>query len=372
MTTSVIKMRIQFCITGSFLGITTFSVFVTAIFFLAACNNAEKADDQFFKTRGVVLAVEDLSTVDWPKKASESGINTIATHITPSQVAEFIQSPKGQQFLSQCKDLGIEVEHELHAMNDLLPRALFTEDSTMFRMNKEGRRVADYNLCVHSEKALNIASDNAVKYARILTPTTGRYFYWIDDNMPMCHCEECGQYSDSEQALILENHMISRLRKFDPKATLAHLAYGNTLEAPRKVKPEPGIFLEFAPIQRSFTQPMSDHEAKVIKLTDQAAKTHGHLLRMLDENLEVFGKENAQVLEYWLDVSLFSGWRKPAKELPWNPEVFKDDIEVYADRGIRNITTFAVYIDSAYLETYKDVAFIREYGEGLESYNQKR
>lgn len=345
-------------------------VLVVAVLLLA-CGKKAHDDDGFFKTRGVVLAVEDLSTVDWPAKAHASGINTIATHITPSQVATFIQSPRGQQFLRECKELGIEVEHELHAMNDLLPRELFAEDSTMFRMNEKGRRVADYNLCVHSEKALNLASDNAVKFARILTPTTGRYFYWIDDNMPMCHCGECSQYSDSEQALILENHMIKRLREFDPRATLAHLAYGNTLEAPRKVKPEAGVFLEFAPIQRSFSQPISDEQAKVIILTDHAAKTHGDILKMLDENLEVFGKDNAQVLEYWLDVSLFSRWKKPAKELPWNADVFRKDIDLYAQKGIKHITTFAVYIDSAYVETYKDLAFLREYGNGLESYQPK-
>src|SRR5688500_13007572 len=240
-TTKPIKSPIEFFFPGFSRYIIMFSLLLASVFFFGACNNAGKADGNFFKTRGVVLAVEDLSTVDWPTKASESGINTIATHITPSQVATFIQSPKGQHFLAQCEKLGIEVEHELHAMNDLLPRSLFTEDSMMFRMNKAGRRVADYNLCVHSEKALDIASQNAVKYAKILTPTTGRYFYWIDDAMPMCYCSQCNQYSDSEQALILENRMIIALKQFDPRATLAHLAYANTMEAPKKVKPEPGI-----------------------------------------------------------------------------------------------------------------------------------
>lgn len=337
-------------------------------FLLTACNIPDKSGEQLFKTRGVILRVSDLSTLDWPGLAHENGITTIATHVTPNEVTAFIQSPKGQQFLERCNELGIRVEHELHAMRDLLPRELFAEDSTMFRMNENGRRVADYNLCVHSEGALDIVSDNALKYAKILTPTTGRYFYWIDDVMPMCYCPQCIQYSDSEQALILENRIIKALRTFHPNATLAHLAYGNTMTPPKKIKPEPGIFLEFAPIQRSYSRTIGDQETKVIHMHDQPPKTHGDLLQMLDDNLAVFGNENAQVLEYWLDVSLFSEWKKPAKKLPWNREIFAKDIEVYAERGVRNITSFAVFIDSAYLATHKDVTFLREYGEGLASY----
>lgn len=327
-------------------------------------------DAPFFTTRGLVLSVEDLGSVDWAMKAKKAGLTTIGTHISPSQVAAFIQSPRGKAFLKQSKELGLEVEHELHAMNDLLPRELFNKDSTMFRMNTEGKRVADFNLCVHSENALETVSRNAVRYAKMLTPTTGRYFYWIDDGRPMCHCKQCIRYSDSEQALILENRIIKALRAFDPKAKLAHLAYLNTMVPPVKVKPEPGIFLEFAPIQRSWEQPLSQLNVSTERFDNLPVLTHGQLLELLDQNLKVFGKENAQVLEYWLDVSLFSKWKKPAVKLPWNKEVFLKDIDIYAKRGIRNITSFAVYIDDDYIKKYKDVSFVNEYGSSLKYYQQ--
>jgi hypothetical protein len=342
-------------------------VLVTLVIY-SSCKPSDSRNQIFFTTRGVVLSTNDLNTLDWPKIAKEAGLTTIATHITPSRVAAFIQSSNGQKFLKECKELGLEVEHELHAINDLLPRDLFKEDSGMFRMNEEGRRVADYNLCVHSEKALKIVSENAVRFAKILTPTTGRYFYLIYDCKTMCHCPLCNQYSDSEQALILENTLIKALRKFDPKATLAHLAYYNTMVPPVKVKPEQGIFLEFAPIQRSYKSPLSDMNAHVESTGIPTISTHNQLLELLDENLRVFGKENAQVLEYWIDCSRFSKWAKPAKKLPWNKSVFLQDIEVYAKKGIRNITSFAVYIDAEYLQTYKDISFINEYGRGLKEY----
>ena len=138
--------------------------------------------------RGVVLTVQDLETVDWPKLAHENGINTIGTHIFPEQVVDFIKSEKGKQFLADCNKYGIEVEHQLHAIGQLLPRELFVEDSTMFRMNEHGRRVNDYNLCVHSQKALDKVVENALRYAKLLPTTNHRYYYWIDDGMPMCKC----------------------------------------------------------------------------------------------------------------------------------------------------------------------------------------
>lgn len=332
---------------------------------ICSCSEGKVSEKSYFQTRGIILDVNDLSTYHWPKRAKESGINTIAAHITPSQVASFIMSERGKQFLAECKQYGIDVEYELHSMADLLPRELFKDDSTMFRMDEKGKRVADHNLCVHSEKALAIVCENAVKYARILTPTTGRYFYWIDDMAPMCFCSECKKYSDSELALLLENRIIKALRKdVDKNATLAHLAYVNTIQPPVKVKPEEGIFLEFAPFQRTWEKPIIDSSA----IRQDGLITHGEYLKYLDENLKIFPAETAQILEYWLDVSLFSDWKKPAKQLPWKKEVFVSDIDTYAKYGIRHITTFGVYLDSTYFSTFKDDSFLQEYGQGLKSY----
>ncbi|MEA4918652.1 DUF4838 domain-containing protein [Proteiniphilum sp.] len=329
-----------------------------------SCSN-KPSEASHFQTRGIILDVNDLGTYPWPKKAGEVGINTIAAHITPRQVASFILSERGKQFLKECKEYGIEVEYELHAMADLLPRELFADDSTMFRMNEEGKRMADYNLCVHSEEALATVSRNAINYARILTPTTGRFFYWIDDGIPMCSCRHCKEYSDSEQALILENRLIKELRKeFGKNVSLAHLAYHNTIQAPVKVKPEEGIFLEFAPFQRTWEKPIRDVTAK----RGDSHISHGDYLKYLEENLKVFPSGTAQILEYWLDVSLFSGWQKPARQLPWNKEVFLSDIDTYARYGIKHVTSFGVYMDSTYFNRYSDTSFLEEYGEGLKNY----
>ena len=88
-------------------------------------------------------------------------------------------------------------------------------------------------------------------------------------------------------------------------------------------------------------------------------------LAALDANLQVFPRDTAQVLEYWLDVSRFSGWKRPGVKLPWNKEVFLADVETYRQRGIRHITSFAAWIDADYRQRFNDLSFIAEYGEGL-------
>lgn len=333
---------------------------------LAGCARRQTAagfavPQPFFRTRGAVLVVKDMETYDWPQLAEEAGLTTLATHIRPSEIAAFVRTDVGQQFLTGCRQRGIQVEHELHAVGDLLPRSLFDKDPSMFRMSEEGQRVRDSNLCVHSTSALNLVEENAARYTRLLPSTTGRYFYWIDDVSPMCRCPKCHGFSDSDQALLLENHLLRTIRHVDARATLAHLAYANTIEPPTQVKPETGIFLEFAPIERRYDTPLSRREAKMAT----GGITHGRLLDALDANLAWFGRPGAQVLEYWLDVSRFSGWnRSRTVEIPWNDAVFHDDLVTYAQRGIRHVTTFAAWLDGDYAQRW-GVAPVRAYGAGL-------
>src|SRR5919109_5237538 len=316
-----------------------------------------RTDRAAFKIRGVVLVPEDLTLEDWPELAQRAGLSTVALHHqnSPKAVVNLIQSDQGQQFLETCRQLRLEVEYELHAMKELLPRDLFAKDSSLFRMNEKGERTPDANLCVHSRRALEIVGERATALAKVLRPTTGRYFLWGDDGQPWCRCPKCRELSDSDQALLLENHVYKVLREQNDKALLSHLAYSRTLAPPKQVKPEKGVFLEYAPINRRYDIPYSQ----------QTDRTQVDGLYALDANMRVFHSETAQVLEYWLDVSRFSNWKKPAVKLPWNKEVFIEDLDTYYSRGIRHITTFAAWIDTAYLKRYGEPTFIVEYRAGL-------
>ena len=84
--------------------------------------------------------------------------------------------------------------------------------------------------------------------------------------------------------------------------------------------------------------------------------------------MAVFPAETAQVLEYWLDVSQRSGWKKPQVQLEWHNDVFLDDLKTYADYGIKNITCYAAWIDEYYVKTYGDISCVEDYAVGLRDY----
>jgi hypothetical protein len=321
-----------------------------------ACQTVQ--GELFFKTRGVVITPKDVTLGDWQKRAKQAGLTTIALHPFPEVVLNFVRTDDGQKFLEKCHRLGLQVEYELHAMRELLPRTLIQKDKSLFRMNETGERIPDANLCVHSTNALDIAAENALKFAGNLQPTTGRYFFWGDDGQPWCRCDRCRDLTDSDQSLMFENHLMRALRGIDSKANLAHLAYANTLSPPRAVKPEPGIFLEYAPIKRRYDIPYKQ----------QTAPDQPDALLSLDANLKVFPTDTAQVLEYWLDVSRFSGWKRPAVKLPWRRDVVESDLETYGSRGIRHVTSFAVYVDAEYRQRFGEPTFIKEYGAILSAF----
>ncbi len=321
-----------------------------------------RAQQSGLLTRGVVLVPEDLTLTDWTERAKRAGLTTIGIHHqnSPQAVIDWIRTDAGQRFLDSCGKLGLEVEYELHAMKELLPRRLFKKNPEFFRLDDKGNRNPDANCCPNSDRALNVIAENAVVIAKVLRPTTGRYFYWGDDGQPWCSCPECRGLIPSEQALLIENRVVRALRAIDPKASLAHLAYANTLSPPRAVKPEPGIFLEYAPIKRRYDIPYKQ----------QTSPDQPDALSSLDANLKVFPTETAQVLEYWLDVSRFSGWKRPAVKLPWRRDVLESDLATYGSRGIRHVTSFAVYVDAEYRQMYGEPTFIQEYGEALMAFRR--
>jgi hypothetical protein len=312
----------------------------------------------------VVLVPEDLTLADWPERAKAAGLTTLGIHHqnSPQAVIDWTGTDAGQRFLGSCRKLGLEVEFELHAMKELLPRSLYAKHPEFFRREEKGDRNPDANCCAHSRGALEVIAERAVAIARTLRPTTGRFFFWGDDGKPWCSCPQCKGLIPSEQALLVENQIVRALRGIDPRATLAHLAYTNTLSPPKQVKPEPGIFLEYAPIQRRYDIPYKQ----------QTAPGQPDALTALDANLKVFPADTAQVLEYWLDVSRFSGWKRPAVKLPWRRDVLEADLATYASRGIRHITSFAVYVDAEYRRRYGEPEFIREYGAILSAFHRRR
>ena len=326
----------------------------------AGCMTGRRTSRAVGATRGVIVSARDLSgAFDWPRLAHEAGLTTIATHVGPRDVMPFMRSGRGTRFIDACARFGLQVEHELHAIDWLLPRATFATDPSFFRMNAKGARTPDSNCCPSNPFALEVIAGRAVEVARTCRSTTGRYFFWMTDNGEKCNCPKCLPLSGAEQAVIVENAIVRALRaEIDPNATLAHLAYQFTMDPPRLVKPDPALFLEFAPIER--------WRAKGVRRREPLEEG-GQWLEKLDRLLKVFPADTAQALEYWLDASLFSGWRKPLVRIPWDADKTRAEIAIYRKRGIRNFTTFAVNVDDDYIADFgaDSTACVREYGRLL-------
>ena len=131
------------------------------------------------------------------------------------------------------------------------------------------------------------------------------------------------------------------LKRYDAKAKLSFLAYDDSMMLPTE-KPDKDMFLEFAPIGRNHLKPLNCDDEK-----NQANR------EMLLKLLKIFPAESARVLEYFLDVSLFSNWeREKAGALPYDDARVRKDLEFYRSAGVERTATFAVFMDEEWRKQF--------------------
>lgn len=307
------------------------------------------------KKRGLLIWAHDFGEY-WIDAAQRLQLTTLGLHPIPMLPAGDTRSAEALLCALQEDDFrmkatalqrrGIDLEIEMHAMHLLLPHAEYAQHPEWFRMDEVGVRTCDLNFCPSNEDALAYVENRAAALAEQLAPYTHshRYFLWIDDCSHYCHCEKCESLSPSDQALTIYNRILRGLRRVDPAATQSFLAYQATIAAPTRVRPDPGIFLEYAPIDRDSAFALANPAC--IKNVTQAV----HLPALL----AMFGKENAQVLEYWMDNSRFYRWIHPFGELPFYSSVLKQDVQFFVDQGFESITSFACGLNSSYIRQYNE------------------
>lgn len=296
--------------------------------------------------KGIVLLYKDLCG-KWFELLKGSDISFLGLHTLymyggMKSYMEWVQTSEARRQIERFENEGIVVEHELHAIDYLLPRNLFEKDPTLFRENDKGERTADYNLCVSNLEALDRISESAYRVARTLRQSSNRYFLWRDDHANTnCHCEKCRLLGGADQNLITMKAILKGLRAYDNEAKLSFLAYLDSFEQPTLPIDE-GLFLEFAPINRN-------HRAS-ISSQDETNKRNRSILQNL---LRRFKASDAQILEYFLDVSLQSNYkREDARPLMLDEEQLREDINFYDSLGIGYITTFAAFIDEKWLSSF--------------------
>ena len=297
--------------------------------------------------QGFLIHSEELTDREVDRLLA-SGVEVLGIHPTGGKTATAslcdllgrVRDPDFCARLDRLRRAGIRVEYELHALSWLLPREKFAERPEWFRMNEAGERVPDYNLCPSSAEALAFVSDRAAVLARELPSETGNYYFWIDDvRRGACRCPACRGLTPSDQALLIYHAILRGVRRVDPAARQCYLAYCETMTPPVSVRPEEGIFLEYAPIDRDTRRPLASPE--------NAAS-----FAPLPDLLACFGRDHAVALDYWMDNSLFSRWKKPPVRLEVDFGTVRRDIAAYRDLGFWGVTSFACFLGDDYVDLW--------------------
>lgn len=303
---------------------------------------------------GLLIHPDELSRV-WIDRVADAGVTTIGIHpvggVRAPKTLEALlrqcEDPEFRKLLDYAAERGLEIEYEFHAGGYLLPRNLFKDHPEYFRMNEKGERVFDYNFCISNEAAMEIVIQRALDMAKRLYRSRPVFYFWMDDKKDShCMCPKCKDLSGSDQELLVINRILKEIRKTVPEAKAAYLAYYDSLNLPTKVKPEDGVFLEYAPME------------KYNATGEDAAALIAHEAEMLEPLLRFFGEKDAKVLEYWYDNSMFSNWTKPPKEFHLDEKVMISDIIDYKKRGFENIASFACYLGYDYEALFEPVNII--------------
>ena len=295
------------------------------------------------ETELTLLVHSDEFTDKWVDRALKLGATRLSIHPVGGTKAvdsledllKRLADPDFSRRIATARAKGLQVGFEMHAGSWLLPRALFAEHPEFFRMDKNGKRTPWRNFCLSSPAALDIIARRAVELAERLEVPDHRYFFWMDDCKGcLCVCPKCRELSASDQQLVFCNRVVTELRKRWPDAQLCYLAYYDTVSAPTVVRPEKGVFLEYAPLNRDMTKPLAVQDIP-----------EAHSLQGL---LRLFGGRDKYVLEYWVDNSFFSHWRKPPKKFTLANEVAQSDIAWYRRLGFSRFSVFACYLGDDY------------------------
>jgi len=298
--------------------------------------------------KGLLIHPSELS-VKWIDRMKAAGVDTLGlhpeggrdAHLSLERLLALLETAEYRRLLDYAADAGLDIIYEFHAAAWLLPRELFASHPEYFRMDDDGCRTDRLNFCITNEAAMEIVAERSAMLAKKLYRSANSYYFWLDDARGAhCSCEKCRELSPSDAQLLVMNRILARLREDNPDAKLAYLAYCDTLTPPVQVKPANGIFVEYAPIDRIRKKPVPP-----------ASEDDENIRRLLG----CFGTQDAKVLEYWFDNSLFSGWKKPPVKFTADAKLVHSDAAYYKKAGFECISSFACFLGEDYEKLHGDV-----------------
>ena len=310
---------------------------------------------------GMIIHPGELSK-KWIDRLAEAKVNTLGIHPeggagapkSLESLLRLLKTPEYRALIDYARSRGLRIEYEIHAAGYLMDKSLFAEHPEYFRMNSAGERTSDWNFCVSNPDALALFARRAAELAQALYGSGKDFYFWMDDGRGIhCNCPKCRALSPSDQQYIALRAAIGEIRKHLPDARMAYLAYIDTIEPPTAVENDGAIFLEYAPFEK-YTARGEDREERISR--EKA---------MIAPLLDCFGRENAKVLEYWYDNSLFSRWKKPPARFVLDEKAMQRDIREYREMGFSRASTFACFLGDDYEELYGE-ADIRPFARAFE------
>jgi hypothetical protein len=257
------------------------------------------------------------SVEDWIDFSAKVRLNCLMFHYTwPAMDWYLLLQSK---LLPELRKRGMVIEVGGHFLTAFMPRTLFAQHPDWFRMNEQGKRVNDFNLNPFNQEALDYLAAGATEYLGKM-PEASLFHLWADDILGGGWSYEPGkeEYTPSDQALLVSNYLVKKLREKLPNANLAYLAYHDTVDPPRVVKPEAGLIYFYAPRERCYAH----------ALNDPACKLNRKYAKALENGLPAFGPAKAEVFEYYADEILYENLNPPI------PEVLSADMQYYRELGI--------------------------------------
>ncbi len=245
-------------------------------------------------------------------------LNRMAFHYTWPARDWYIN--RRADLLPLLRKRGLETETGGHFLSTFLPRNLIKTHPAWFRMNQKGERVNDYNLNPFSARARAMLTSNAEDFL-VRMPEASLFHVWADDIEGGGWSHEPGKqrYTPSDQALLVYNNLIGRVRQKLPHAKLSFLAYHDTVFPPQVEKPAPGIAFFYAPRERCYAHALDDPGCALNQKYAEA----------LEKALPMFNRADAEVFEYYTDEILFENMTDPPL-----PDVISRDAQYYHRLGI--------------------------------------
>ncbi|MEN6536431.1 MAG: DUF4838 domain-containing protein [Bryobacteraceae bacterium] len=262
-----------------------------------------------FRKRGIVVFASTPGFASLVDFAAKVKLNTIGLHDTSKEYDAYSLASKA------IGARGLTIDAERH---------LFGE-----------------RFCPDDTAALATEKERFKSYIATLPSQLNDFFLWVaDKELPPCASPKYRNYSVSDLVMYFSNEIAQTLRRTRPQGRYAYLAYLGTEPPPKNVKPGPGVLLEWAPMRQCFAHSFDDPDCPMNRAYRQNIEGY----------LKLFKPEDAQVLGYWLDDTLFN--RTGYGRLPYRPDVLKADLTYLHKLRVPDVTTFGVITGANYFASH--------------------